>query len=278
MAAVAPATQEVDPRQVGDEARARPGGHFGGRPGLDDLAFLEDDEPVGQRDRLQGVVGDKDADTLKSGKLARQLAAHFRADGDVESGQRFVEEEEARLGGQCAQQRDALRLASGQLAGHRLEALAEPCALEPLARDSRGIGSQPKGDVVEHCHVGKQDVVLKDEADAPVLGQYMPAGGRIIEHLTVQLHAAVDGNQARERPQKRRLAGAVGTQHRHGLAGADLEVDVEREPVAVDSNRCAEAHGDPSHRSRMPMRIASETASRIRLKTMAPSGRVSNAT
>ena len=46
--------------------------------------MLEHDEPVGKGDRLERVVGHKDADSMKSGELARQLPPNLRADGDVQ--------------------------------------------------------------------------------------------------------------------------------------------------------------------------------------------------
>jgi len=118
LTAAAMAAQEVHTCQVGDEARAGPCGYVGGGACLDDLSVLQYHEPVRERHRLQRVVRDQDADSVKSGKLARELTPNLRADRDVERGQWFVEEEKLRLGGQRAEQCDALRLASGQLAGH----------------------------------------------------------------------------------------------------------------------------------------------------------------
>ena len=124
----------------------------------------------------------------------------------------------------------------------------------------------------------EKDVVLKDDADPSLLGRNVAPHGRIVEHISVELDPPCDWNETRERPQKSRLAGAIGSEHRDGLSGLDGQVDVEAEPAALDLDDRMQAHGAPSQRSRRPMRIASETASRMRLRTIAPSGRVSSAT
>ena len=82
-----------------------------------------------------------------------------------------------RLGGQCANERDPLRLAPGQLARHRAGSVAEPGAVEPLTRDPRRVMPQPEGHVVEDRHVREQDVVLEDDPDAAAFGRDVPAGG-----------------------------------------------------------------------------------------------------
>ena len=137
---------------------------------------------------------------------------------------------------------------------------------------------EAEGDVVEDSHVGEEDVVLEHQADATMLGRHMPCGGRVVEHLAVQLDVSLEWDQPRERAKQRRLARAVRPEHGDRLPGAGRELDVEREAAAAGFDRGPQAHNEPSQRSRMPMRIANDTASRIRLKTIAPSGRVSSAT
>src|SRR5207237_7798990 len=56
--------------------------------------------------------------------------------------------------------------------------------------------------------------------------------------------------------------GAGKTTLLRALAGAHLELHVEGELIALESDRCVETHSQPSQRSRMPMRIASRSEER----------------
>ena len=124
----------------------------------------------------------------------------------------------------------------------------------------------------------EQDVVLKHQSHVALLSRHSHALRRVLQHLTGELDAAVNLDEPREGSKQRGLAGAVGPKHRDGLPCVDLQLDIERKAVAADLDPSLEAQSAPSHRSRMPTRIASETARRMRLRTIADSGRVSLAT
>ena len=123
----------------------------------------------------------------------------------------------------------------------------------------------------------EQHVVLEYKSHPSLLGRNVAVGRRIVKHVAVELDVACDAHETGERSEKRGLAGAIGTKDRDGLAIEDRHIDAEREAVALDIDGGVEAQGSPSHRSRRPMRIASDTASRTRLRTIAPSGFDSNA-
>jgi hypothetical protein len=95
----------------------------------------------------------------------------------VEVGERLVEEEEARLGGERAGEGHPLALAAGEL-GHPPP--PEACQAHPLqgrlgparTRPAPGALLEPVGDVCRApCGGGEEGVVLEDEAHAAPLGR-----------------------------------------------------------------------------------------------------------
>ena len=80
-------------------------------PALQHGAATQHHDLVGQRQRLGVVVGDKDRRDRKLAQERSQLGAQLAAGLGVERGERLVEQEQVRSGGQCARQRDALLLA-----------------------------------------------------------------------------------------------------------------------------------------------------------------------
>ena len=94
---------------------------------------FEDDDAVGEGVGVDGVVGDEEADAVERGEVAAQVAADVAAGAGVEGGERFVEEQQAGLGGQGAGEGDALGLPAGQGAGPVAGVVGEPDALEPVA-------------------------------------------------------------------------------------------------------------------------------------------------
>ncbi len=95
------------------------------------LPCFEDDDAVGEGVGVDGVVGDEEADAVERGEVAAQVAADVAAGAGVEGGERFVEQQQAGLGGQGPGQGDALGLAAGQGAGPVVGVVGEPDALEP---------------------------------------------------------------------------------------------------------------------------------------------------
>ncbi len=136
--------------------------------------------------------------------------------------------------------------------------------------------AQTEGDVLDRAQVGKEDVILEHEAGSPALCGYVDAKRAVVQDLAVENHSAFHLVQARQRSQQGGLARPVGTKHRDRLVRSRGQLDVEREAIPGDSYRGLERH-TPSHRSRRPTRIATETTSRIRLSVIAASGFVSSA-
>ena len=111
-----PAAERVDTDEVRRVARSRRGTDLLGRADLRDAAVLEQDQPVGERRGLDGVVRHDDAD---AGEASR--ARHARRSGrgsraDVERRERFVKQQQRRLGDEGPRERDPLRFAPREIA------------------------------------------------------------------------------------------------------------------------------------------------------------------
>ena len=109
-----------------------------------------------------------------------QPLAQFLTDLGVERTERLVEQQDARLDGQRARERDALALAAGQLAGI---AIGQPVQLNEIEQllharadlrlglaDLARLHAQAECDVLEHAHMAEQSVMLKHEADIALAG------------------------------------------------------------------------------------------------------------
>ena len=101
--------QQVDADEVGDVPRPRSSRDLGDRPDLRDPAVLEHDEAIGERDRVEQLVGHEDRAPGERREVRAQIAPQLGAGADVERGERLVEQQQARLGRQRARERDPLR-------------------------------------------------------------------------------------------------------------------------------------------------------------------------
>ena len=117
------------PTNCGDEQVGRVVEHLVGGAELLDDAGVHHREPVGQRQRLDLVVGDDDGGVAELALQHLQLAAHPLARRGVEVAQRLVEQQHRRVADQRAGQRDPLLLAAGQAGGPQLEQVVH---LQPL--------------------------------------------------------------------------------------------------------------------------------------------------
>ena len=79
------------------------------------FAVLEDDDLVGERHRLDLIVGDVDHRRLEVLVELADLHAHVHAQRRVEVGERLVEQEHRRIADDRPADRDPLALAAGQL-------------------------------------------------------------------------------------------------------------------------------------------------------------------
>ena len=119
--------------EAGDEDRWRVLVDLLRRADLLDAAAAHDDDAVGQRHRLDLVVGDVDERRRELLVQLLDLGAHLDAQLGVEIGERLVEEEDLRVAHDGAAHGDALSLAAGELARAALEEVVEAEDLRRLA-------------------------------------------------------------------------------------------------------------------------------------------------
>jgi hypothetical protein len=226
------------PHEPGDE----PGGgalvHIRGGPRLFDAALVHHGQAVAHGQGLLLIVGDVDEGEADPALDRLQLDLHLLAELEVESTQRLVQQEDARLVHQGPGQGHPLPLAARQLlrlapfephqADHA-QGLGRPLTALP-GRDP--LDHQPVLDVLAHRHVGEQGVVLEHRVDVALVGRQVgdvlaleedPPGGRKLEA----------GHQA----QAGGLPGARWPEDGEELSFPDREVD------AVDGRHASEALG-----------------------------------
>jgi len=190
------AQQEIHADEVRDIARARPLRDVAGRAGLNDPTVFEDDEPVGEGDRFEGIVRDDDADPWKRREVAPEIASDRATRRRIEGGERLVEQEKARVDRQGARQRHTLRLAARKRPRFGIRMLAETEPVEPgSSASSRFAGpdaarAKTEGDVLERGEMGEQQVILEDHADRTALGREMDAARDVLEDDIIELDAS----------------------------------------------------------------------------------------
>ena len=89
--AIGGAPVEVETDEAGDVVGVGLGGDGGGVAFLHNLAVFDDDEPVGQDEGVQRVVGDQQGGTGVVGEVAVQFGAGVQPGAGVQRRERFVE-------------------------------------------------------------------------------------------------------------------------------------------------------------------------------------------
>ena len=203
-----PRPREVD-RDVGDD----PAG-----------ARRQDDDTVGDQDRLGDAVGDHDDRRRGPIPQAEQLEVEPLAGQCIERAERLVEEQDRGLERQRPRERDALARPAGQLGGSRAGDGRVEADERGQARETRGapIGRpagelERVGDVVGGRTPRQEPWLLEDEPDARV---------RTVDRGVVEERCTGDrSEEAGDDPQERRLAAAVRADQGDDPAARDREVD-----------------------------------------------------
>ena len=212
-------------------------------------------------------------------QVPAQLGADVQPGAGVERGERLVEQQQPRVGGQGAGQGDPLRLPAGQAprAVRRRGRRARPGRASAAAAGAGLAGAAPRraqaeGDVLERGQVREEQVVLEHDADRPALGaaRTSAAGSsRTSPSSAMRPRRAAAARPARAaRWSCRRRSGRAARRPRR-RATVQLRRRA-RKPRRGSTRRSASSgHGrrpPVSQRSRRPTRTATETASRTRLK------------
>ena len=211
--------------EAGDEAGRRPLEQLERRALLLDLAVAHEHDPVGERHRLDLVVGDVDHGRAELLVQPLDLAAHLVAELGVEVGQRLVEQEELRRCGRwrgrwrragAGRRRAGAGMRSSKLrdaehVGRSLDARLD-LGLRRLARPS------PKAMFSRDRHVRIERVVLEHHGDVAV------ARAHVVDDLAADLdEAAVGLLEPGDGAEQRRLPAARRADEHGELAGGDVE-------------------------------------------------------
>ncbi len=110
-----------------------------------------------KRDRFQLRVGHVDEGDPQLPLHAPQFAAHLQAQIFVERRQRFVQQQDARIGDQCARQGNALLLAARELRRQAVGERLQMHLLQQFARAGMSIGLrcaahfERKRNIIQHA-------------------------------------------------------------------------------------------------------------------------------
>ncbi len=163
---------------------------------MDDLAGLQDQHPVGQRDGFVDVVGHEQHTEAVLTPEVEQQRAHAQPGQRVERAERLVEQQQVRLGHQRTGQRNPLRLTTGQRQRPHLGAVGEADVGQRTVGAGLLLGlRQPAaGQPVDHigAHVPPREQP-----------RFLERQRRCAGHRTV---AGVIGGQSGQHPKHRRLA------------------------------------------------------------------------
>ncbi len=239
---------------------------------LDDFAVIHDGDAVGHFERLLLVVSDEDAGDVQIVMQAAQPAAEFLAHLGIEGAERFVEQEDARLDGEGAGERDALALAAGQLVRiavaepielNQIEQLAHPLADVLLRWAGRARAqAQPEGHVFGDGQMAKEGIMLEDESHLAL------AGGGVGSVFVVEADGTAVGNfEAGDDAQQGGLSRTRWPEQRHQLALFDAQADIlQRFERAVGLANAADfdAHLAPSLTTRTGRACPTPTSAKHR--------------
>ena len=192
-----------------------------GRAVLEDLAFGEEDDFVGDGAGESHFVGGED-DLLASLAEVVDELEHFGGHLGVERRGGFVENEEVGLVGDGASQGDTLLLAAGHLRRHLVRVAGKSESREGFLRDGGGFFLavavhffQRKRDVLESAEVGEEVEGLEEESVGASVGEERGLGE--IDRLARDFESAGVGRfEAAEDAEKRGLAAAGGADEGKG--------------------------------------------------------------
>ena len=162
--------------EMGNEGGGRPGVDLGGAAHLLDAAAVHHHDAVGHGERLLLVVRDHDGGDAEPALQRLDLVAQAHAHARIQRGQRLVEQQQRRRGGERPGERHALLLATRELGGVFGALLRHAHEGEQLghALGDLGAGLTAVDEAVAHVlrrgQVGEQGVGLEDDAEVALRG------------------------------------------------------------------------------------------------------------
>ena len=217
------------PRKAGHEAVGRTSVDLFGRADLPDAAGAHDRDAIGERQRLDLVVGDVHHRRADLPVETSQLRPRLDARARVEVGERLVEQVGVGTTHERAREGDPLPLPAGELVRPALEQLADPDERRGLGdalahlRLRRLTDDEPEADVLARRQMREERVALEHHRD-------VPGGGADVRDVASadRDRARVDGLEAGDAAEERALAAARGADDDEQLALARFERDRRR--------------------------------------------------
>lgn len=202
-----------------------------------ELAFVEDGHFGMGGEGVGGIVGDEDGEHFLVGEPGFEAVEEVVAGLGVESGEGFVEEEEAWLGGEGAGEGDALCFSAGEVArgargerGSSDEVEHGGDAAVLLGKGQRG---ESIGDVGGDGEVREEGWMLGDKAGVAAAGGDVDIGGAVGEGASVEGDVAgVGGFEAGDEAEEGGLAGAGGAED-DGPGGGEAAGELEAEVASL---------------------------------------------
>ena len=144
----------------------------------------------------------------------------------IEVGERFVQQQQARLGRQRARQRHALLLSARKLVRKTPLGTTQAHQIQHLGLPRGTLGARQavdaEADVLAHIEMRKQRVILKHHADTPLLGRHRAPD--LADHVVAEPdRARAHRLQPGHRAQQRGLAAARRADQHADLARAQPE-------------------------------------------------------
>src|SRR5207244_5267684 len=221
--------------ELGDEARRRPLVDLGRRADLLDASGVHHRDAIGHHQRFALVVRDEDRGDAEAPLQPGDLHSHLLAQLQVEVRQWFVQQKDRGPYHQRPRQRHTLALSAREL---ERPALGESAELHEIQRLAHALLAflffdishlQTEGHVLASGHMREERVVLEHHADIPLERRQARHGLALEVDLTRRRR-----EKTRDQAERGRLAAAGGTEQRHELAFADLEIDTrDRYGVAI---------------------------------------------
>ena len=156
----------------------------------DNTAGFEQDDAGGQEQGLAQIVGDKDDGFAESAGKGPEFLLKFGAGDGIERTERFVHQQDRRIGGEGAGNADPLALASGELARATFGVFARIKTHQPehfldsgcRARRVPVFQTGYEGHILCNGEMGEQAGVLDDVTNAPTKANGIPLGSDAILH------------------------------------------------------------------------------------------------
>ena len=211
--------------KTGHERRGRPMIEFCRGACLEDAAPVHDAEPVRQTEGFLLVVGDMDEGESQGLLKIAEFRLHLAPQAEVEGTERFVEEDNLRLGGEGPGEGDALLLTARQLRGQAVGVVLHADEAEhPAGAGFAGsagdtLHAETEGHIFSRREMGEEGVVLEDHVDRPGVGRLPLQNGCTADCDGALIRKVETGDEA----QGGAFAAARGSQQREEFARSDAE-------------------------------------------------------